>query len=143
MFSVLRAGRIHLLVRMVAAAVLVVGLSLGGMAVFTLLDPRATVQQRRGAVAALALFSLPASAAGCCLIWWSWKQDKILERQRLHNTFFQLLQQKDGYITVLSFSRETGLGGDQAKAYLDARAEEFGATFTVDASGIIHYHFPS
>lgn len=128
---------------MVAGAVLVVGLSLGGMAVFTLLDPGATGQQRRGAVAALVLFSLPASAAGGCLIWWSWKQDRIRERQRLHNIFFQLLQLRDGWITVLSFSRETGLGGDQAKAYLDARAEEFGATFTVDASGVIHYHFPS
>ena len=131
----------QIFIRLLAAALLVMGLSLGSMALFTLLDPQVTAQQRRGALAALVLFSLPASAAGSWLIWRIWNQDRSQERNRLHNIFCQLLKQNAGRITVLSFALETGLSGDQAKATLDAYAEEFGATFSMDDSGAIYDQF--
>lgn len=65
----------------------------------------------------------------------------IASAQALQTQFYELLQTNDGQITVLQFASATGLTGGEAKAYLNERAQEFGADFIVSDSGEITYHF--
>ena len=61
---------------------------------------------------------------------------------RLHSTFFRLLQAGNGHITILQFALEAQLTATAARQYLDERAKEFDATFDVSHEGAISYYFP-
>lgn len=61
---------------------------------------------------------------------------------RLHSTFFRLLQAGNGYITILQFALEAQLTATAARQYLDEKAKEFDATFDVSNEGAISYYFP-
>ncbi|HEY9735934.1 MAG TPA: hypothetical protein V6D06_06610 [Trichocoleus sp.] len=63
------------------------------------------------------------------------------KRDRIQSTFFDLLEANSGEITVLQFSRAANLSGEEAQAYLNTRAKEFGAAFDVGPEGGIFYRF--
>ncbi len=90
---------------------------------------------------ALMIFGMPPLAMGVGLLVWSRKGKALGQSNRLKRTFFRLLQEGEGKVTVLRFAMETGLEGDEAKTYLDERAIEFNATFEATSQGAVAYVF--
>ena len=94
-----------------------------------------------GAILAVLLIATPFVAA-----WWVWKQyhsKKRAQQSHLNSTFYQLLQDNQGRVTVIDFALKSNLTGLQAKQYLDQRAQEFMADFEVTEAGEIVYYFAS
>ncbi len=60
---------------------------------------------------------------------------------RLHSTFYRLLKQGNGQITVMRFAMEAQLSATAAQQYLDEKAKEFDADFGVNEEGGIFYYF--
>jgi hypothetical protein len=60
---------------------------------------------------------------------------------RLQSTFYRLLEESNGQITILRFAKETQITGHEAKQYLDEKAKEFNGNFDVNSEGGISYRF--
>ena len=69
------------------------------------------------------------------------KQAKKELSDRLQSTFYQLIKQGNGQITVLQFAMEAKLAPKLAKEYLDEKAIELDAHFTTDNIGGVYYQF--
>jgi hypothetical protein len=73
------------------------------------------------------------------------RQDKkALNQQKseqLQSTFYQMIEENKGRITVLSFAMQSELPAAEARKYLDDRAKEFHANFKVSEDGAVSYHF--
>jgi ribosomal protein L7/L12 len=117
------------------------GLPISMMGTIQALDAKAAPSDREGAVAALVLFGLPPTALGSWLIWSGMRTTRTQERDRLRQAFFRLLEENSGTLTVIRFSMETGLEGQEAKAYLDERAREFNALYNITEEGNFSYQF--
>lgn len=63
------------------------------------------------------------------------------QKEKLKDTFYALLEEQSGEITLLQFAKAADISGSEARAYLDQMAKEFNATFEVDMNGGITYHF--
>jgi len=99
------------------------------------------LETREAGLPALMIFGMPPVAMGLGLLVWSRNGKLVGQSNRLKRSFFRLIQESDGKITVLRFAMETGLEGDEAKAYLDERAIEFNATFEATSQGAVAYVF--
>ena len=62
-------------------------------------------------------------------------------KDRLRRTFHNLLEQNQGRISLLTFNRETNISGQEAKDFLNERAQEFNGTFELGENGGINYLF--
>jgi hypothetical protein len=72
------------------------------------------------------------------------QENKALNQQmsdRLQSVFYQILQENNGRVTLLSFAMQSQLPAIAAKDYLDERAKEFNANFKVSEEGSVSYHF--
>ncbi|MCP6761691.1 MAG: hypothetical protein NHB32_23765 [Fischerella sp. CENA71] len=98
-------------------------------------------QEARDTMMGGLVFGLPAVAYGGWLVWNLRKQNQKLLSDRLQSTFYRLLEENSGTISVLSFAKESQISGEEAKHYLDAKAKEFNATFDVNPQGGVYYHF--
>lgn len=93
-----------------------------------------------GAVLVVALIAAPIVG-----IWWLWQhyhQQRRSQESYLNSTFYQLLQENFGRVSVLEFALKTNLKGSEARQYLDQRAREFAANFDVTEEGEVLYCFP-
>jgi hypothetical protein len=94
-----------------------------------------------------ALLSLPPIVVGgLLLLRGSQEQPMALpdysgEPDALLSTFYRLIQQGDGRITVLRFAMESQLPHAMAKEYLDQKAKEFCAEFEINERGSVIYRF--
>jgi hypothetical protein len=70
-----------------------------------------------------------------------YKQGQKEISDRVRSTFYRLVTEHNGQITILRFAMEAELSGQEARQYLDQRAKEFNATFDVLDGGNIAYHF--
>ena len=137
------------LIRKTAAVVLLlIGLPISGLCAVELLDADLPASDRKGSLAALTLFGLPATALGTWLVVglyrqsWQEKQDRDRAAQeQLRTTFFALLQTSNSRITVLQLAMEAQISGADARQFLDERAKEFNATFDASEQGDIIYCF--
>lgn len=68
------------------------------------------------------------------------KAQKQLEAS-LRSTFYQLVQQGQGEVTLMGFAIASQLEVQPAQEYLNRKAKEFNATFKVNDNGRIIYHF--
>ncbi|HEY9902355.1 MAG TPA: hypothetical protein V6D43_08000 [Candidatus Sericytochromatia bacterium] len=127
--------------KVTAGLLLAFGIPFSILAVTKLLNPQTKPKDKGGAMAALMVFTLPATAIGGWLAWGSYKEGKNENSERLKSTFFRLLLEGNGCITVLQFARETKLSGEEARQFLDEKAKEFNATFDTDDKGGISYYF--
>jgi hypothetical protein len=69
---------------------------------------------------------------------------KALQQQlsdRLQATFYGMIQQNQGRITVLGFAMQSQLPTATAREYLDEKAKELNANFKVSEEGSVSYHF--
>lgn len=126
---------------MLAGVLLGIGLPITLLGVIQGFDSKAAAHDREGALAALMLFGLPPTVAGGWLLCQGHDRDQQEMRDRLRSTFFRLLNEGGGHVTVLRFAMETGLDGATAKTYLEERAKEFNASYDVAEEGSITYYF--
>ena len=78
------------------------------------------------------------------VVWWLWhRHRKVQKRQQkhLHTTFYHLLQEYQGRMTLLDFAMTAAIPAIAARAYLDTRAKEFAARFEVTEYGDVVYVF--
>lgn len=105
------------------------------------IDSRTSIEDKREAVPNMLVVGLPSTLLGSWMFWRGHRQNQRQQAQRLRYTFFQLLQENQGYVTPIRFAMATGLDGRGAKAYLDQRAREFNAEFHVTPEGSLAYYF--
>lgn len=127
--------------KVTAGLLLAFGIPFSILAVTELLNPQTKPKDKEGAMAALIVFTLPATAIGGWLVWGLYKEGKNENSDHLKSTFFRLLLEGNGRITVMQFARETKLSGEEARQFLDEKAKEFNATFDTDDKGGISYYF--
>ncbi|MEA5596613.1 hypothetical protein [Rivularia sp. UHCC 0363] len=59
----------------------------------------------------------------------------------LQSTFYRLVEEQRGQISLLRFAKEAEITGEEAKLFLDSKAKEFNATFDHHHNGGVYYHF--
>lgn len=104
-------------------------------------DP--TPKDRSAAMGGI-IIGVPAIAAGTWLVLKQRKKHNDLEevRQRqIEFNFLTTLQANDGSITAISFAIANQLTLDEAKQYLDAKAAQLNADFSVTEDGGVSYKF--
>jgi hypothetical protein len=127
--------------KVIAGLLLAFGVPLSILAVTQILNPQTSQQDREDALTAFIVLTLPATVVGGWLAWGLYKQGHKEISDRLRATFYRLIQEGNGQITVLRFAMEAELSGQEARNYLDQRAKEFNATFEALDVGDIAYRF--
>jgi hypothetical protein len=84
---------------------------------------------------------VPLVSGGGWLIWGLRRQNRKLLSQHLQSTFYHLVEQNQGCISVLNFAKEANITGTEARQYLDSKALEFNASFDLGKEGGIYYYF--
>jgi hypothetical protein len=100
----------------------------------------ATQEDRMDAIGGFVV-GFPAAAWGGWLAWSLKRKNQNQGYDRLHSTFYRLLKQGNGQITVMRFAMEAQLPAAVAQQYLDEKAKEFDADFGVNEEGGIFYYF--
>lgn len=85
----------------------------------------------------LIVFGLAPASLGAWLLHASAK----FRRQAMRERFFQVLQTRQGRVSVLEFAAAARLEPAIARQHLDTWAKEFSATFDVSEEGNIYYIF--
>lgn len=86
-------------------------------------------------------FGVPMMAAGGWIVWGLQKQHQKNSSDRLQTIFYQLVQQENGHISVLNFAITAQIMPEEAKQYLDKKAQELNATFENNERGGVSYYF--
>lgn len=123
---------------------LILGVPLSLLMIFSLFDTTATKEDRDGAIAALFLFGLPPTGIATYLIFDLKSSQKNNTNQKQTNKeqiFLELLASNNGEITALKFALESKLPLANAQEYLDSKARELNADFSVNDEGNITYKF--
>ncbi|MHC5725165.1 MAG: hypothetical protein ACYTXY_13700, partial [Nostoc sp.] len=109
----------------------------------TFAAPNATYQDDNSAVGGL-IFGVPSLTLGTWLALGLYRQSrqdkKALNQQvsdRLQSIFYEMLQENQGRVTVLSFAMQSQLPAANARQYLDDKAKEFNANFKVNEEGAV------
>ena len=92
------------------------------------------------AFAGLAL-GLSGVGLGSSLILSLKKQHQRQIASHLQSTFYRLVEEQRGEISLLRFAKEAEITGEEAKLFLDSKAHEFNATFDHSYNGGVYYHF--
>ncbi|MDB9447316.1 hypothetical protein [Anabaena sp. CS-542/02] len=94
------------------------------------------------------IFGIPTMVLGGWLSLGLYRQSKneqkALQKQlsdRLQSTFYQMLQENNGRVTVLGLAMNCQLPAATAREYLDMKAKEFNGDFHVSETGGVSYHF--
>ncbi|NJM69486.1 MAG: hypothetical protein HC862_04275 [Scytonema sp. RU_4_4] len=94
------------------------------------------------------IFGVPTSVLGVWLALGVYRQSqherKAIKAQtsdQLQSTFYRMIQDNNGRITLISFAMQSQLPPATAKQYLDEQAKLFNANFKVSEEGGISYHF--
>jgi len=139
------AGALKFVKKAGAGVLLAVGAPIVVLSGYGLLDPSSTVRQLSIVIMAI---GLPPTGIAGWLIWSLARQSKRdaieadrADRRKLQATFFRLLKQNDGRVSLLQFAMEADLPGDSAKDYLKNQAQVFEAEVEVSTSGNPIYCF--
>ncbi|NMG11826.1 hypothetical protein [Brasilonema sp. UFV-L1] len=94
------------------------------------------------------IFGVPTSVLGVWLALGVYRQNqqekKAIKAQtsdQLQSTFYRMIQDNHGRITLVGFAMQSQLPPATAKQYLDEQAKLFNANFKVSEEGGISYHF--
>jgi hypothetical protein len=124
--------------KVIPGLLLAVGIPLSLFAVTGLVNPQ---QKDKTGALALMVLALPATAAGGWLVFGASKGGKKDNGDRLKSIFFQMLMEDNGRISVMQFAKATQISKEEAKRYLDVKAQEIKATVKADDKGGISYYF--
>jgi hypothetical protein len=131
-----------LLAKVSAGTLLTLSLALVATAVVQLTSPETTRKDREGASGAL-IFLLATSGFSVWLFRSVGRAQANRHQAALMSSFFELVRQDKGRISPLSFAMKTGMNGQDARKFLDAKASEFSGGFDVSENGDIVYVFES
>jgi len=106
------------------------------------LNPDLEPKDRQDAFYALVIIGLPSTALGGFLAWNVYQQEHNTDRDRLRSTFFQLVEEGNGTISVMKLAMTAQISAEEARTDLNERAKEFNADFEVNDRGDITYRFP-
>ncbi len=135
----------RMLQKALAGVCLLFGLSITLLATTEIVDSDEDVEARAEAGAALVLFGL-APTALCTWLAWNLRHNNQQSFQALalqqEQLFLQLLQNQAGDLTIVQFAAAAQIPVEQAKAFLDQKAQILNASFEVKDTGAIVYRFP-
>ncbi len=80
--------------------------------------------------------------SGLAAVGYRWRRHQQFQ-QRLYRCFYDCLKQDHGKIRALDFAIAAHITGPQARAFLDARAQDFFADFEPTDYGDVVYTFPT
>ncbi|MBW4647263.1 MAG: hypothetical protein KME06_00975 [Kastovskya adunca ATA6-11-RM4] len=123
-----------------AGLLLTLGLMFLMVPVYVLTKEDATEQDQADAMGGLVL-GVPVVAWGGWLMRQLSRQGERESRDRLHSTFYHLLKEGKGNVTVIRLAMEAEVSAATAEQYLNEKAREFDADFLVSDEGSICYHF--
>ncbi|MBX2864936.1 MAG: hypothetical protein KTR27_15400 [Leptolyngbyaceae cyanobacterium MAG.088] len=125
---------------------LLIGLPIVILAAVDLADPEETRESKQGALAAMVFFGLPPVAVSTGLMF-NLRQSHQHQSQQMsllqEQSFLQLLQQQQGKISAANFALAAKIPLEEAKEYLDQKAQQLDADFEVSDNREIIYKFPS
>ena len=137
-----------LIKKFLALGFLLFGIPFSVVMILEIINPKTASQDKKDAVAALTILTIPSTMIGG---WLSWslvqqnrKEQTLLvesEQKRLQLVFLELIEKNAGTITVLQLARNTDISTQSAKQYLDEKAKELNASFEVNEEGNILYRF--
>ncbi|WP_017318230.1 hypothetical protein [Mastigocladopsis repens] len=94
------------------------------------------------------IFGVPTSVLGVWLALGVYRQSqqetkaiKAQANDQMQSTFYRMIQENNGRITLLSFAMQSQLPPADARQYLDEQAKLFNANFKVSEEGGISYDF--
>ena len=106
------------------------------------------IEQKNNEAVGGLVFGLPTSILGGWLALSLYdqkrQQKKALNQkvnEQLQSTFYRMVLENEGRVTVLKFAMHSQLPAATAKEYLDQKAKEFNADFTISEDGGISYYF--
>ncbi|MCJ8279251.1 MAG: hypothetical protein MJK14_04760 [Rivularia sp. ALOHA_DT_140] len=105
---------------------------------------KATQEQKRemaGKLNAALALGLSGVGFGSLMILSLKKQNQKQLTSHLQYTFYRLVEENKGQISLLRFAKEAEITGQEAKLFLDSKAQEFNATFDHNHNGGVYYHF--
>jgi hypothetical protein len=111
------------------------------LGVFGLFNPKSQPEKRISGALACMTVGLPLLGLGTWRMWDASKQQQQENRDRLQSTFYRLIQESNGQLTVLTFAMAAQLSAQEAKQYLDEKAKEFDANFAVTEENGVCYLF--
>ncbi len=104
-------------------------------------DKTETPEDRNNMVIGSLIFGLPMTAGGSFFLWSAAENRRQRKRDRLQSSFYKILKENKGYITVMRLAMATKVSGDEAQQFLTEKAKEFNADFKVTENGSIIYKF--
>ncbi|PZO44726.1 MAG: hypothetical protein DCF17_03655 [Shackletoniella antarctica] len=135
----------RMLQKALAGGCLLFGLWITLLATTELVSSDEDFEDRAEAGVALVLFGLAPTALGTWLAWNlrhnSQRSSQTLALQQ-EQLFLQLLQGQAGDLTIVQFATAAQVPVEQAKAFLDQKAQVLNASFDVKDTGAIVYRFP-
>ncbi|NJN21514.1 MAG: hypothetical protein HC812_10460 [Leptolyngbya sp. RL_3_1] len=113
-------------------------------------DPEESPQEKREIGLGLLILGAPPAVVGIGLLTnLRGSHQKRLEEQdaaqeeRLRRIVYELAAADSGRVTAFKFAQVAQLPADEAKAYLDQCAQDFGADYDFTDAGEIIYRFPT
>ncbi len=104
-------------------------------------DKTETPEDRNSALLGCLLLGLPMTTGGSFLLWSVAENRRQTKRDRLQSSFYQILKENNGDITVMRLAMATKVSGDEAQQFLTEKAKEFNADFKVTENGSVVYKF--
>ncbi|MDZ7957542.1 MAG: hypothetical protein RMY34_06495 [Aulosira sp. DedQUE10] len=145
---VTKKGYMKLIKKFLAVCFLLFGIPFSAAMMMEILNPKTSEKDRKDAVAALTILTIPSTMIGG---WLSWslvqqkrKEQALIvesEQQRLQSVFLELVESNVGRITVLQLAKNAEISIHTSKEYLDEKAQELNASFEVDEEGNVLYKF--
>ncbi len=111
------------------------------VALLTPFDKTQTPEDKNSAIIGALMFGLPMTAGGSFLLWSVAENHRQTKRDRLQSSFYQILKENHGNITVMRLAMATGVSGNEAQQFLTEKAKEFNANFNITENGSIIYEF--
>lgn len=104
-------------------------------------DKTETPEDRNSALLGCLILGLPMTTGGSFLLWSVAENRRQTKRDRLQSSFYQILKENHGNITVMRLAMATGVSGNEAQQFLTEKAKEFNANFNITENGSIIYEF--
>jgi hypothetical protein len=123
--------------KLLAGGLLTIGLVFLLMVVLLTFQKERTQKDQDALLGGL-LLGLPSTLAGSWIIW-NLRAQRQRDRQiHLQKIFYKLLPENDGKISILQFAIASQVSGEEAKQYLDIKAQEFNANFNVVETTVVY-----
>lgn len=104
-------------------------------------DPDDTSESKTNAILGCLLLGLPSTTGGGLLVWSLVETRRKEKRDLIQSTFYRLLEETNGNITILRLAMAAEISGVEAEKFLTEKAKEFNANFEVTEEGGIIYQF--